>query len=165
MKSIVERLAQCNQVIEWANPNDARLAIATDEPAPNSGGDVRTEWEVDPREEEIVAAEVKRLLVPNAKVLKGLAHAVFARDAWPHEDEPGVGNVVITLTDEQDWHEVFPTEQSRIFKRRGIQAWAAVALCSDEIGLAVFSKQIDGGGVEARVQQVPDDVLQRILHA
>lgn len=107
--------------------------------------------------------------MPNEHLLKGLVHAVFVRDALGYQDEPGIGNITVTFTDEQDWHENFPIERTEIhpimFARKGIKTWAAVGICSDEIGISVFSKQTVDGGVLARVQYVPDDILRKILEA
>jgi|GEM_PF-2614561 len=44
MRSAVEKLVASEGIIEWIDPDDQRLVIATGESMPNSGGATRTEW-------------------------------------------------------------------------------------------------------------------------
>ncbi len=164
MITFLDRLISCEQITEWVDPNDARLVAATGEKAPNGGGNVRDAWELSSKQEGVsVAREVGRLIIGDASTLLGEVSVAFTvhpshiKRGWE-----GTGSVSVGFTDSRDWVNRFPTERSQIFNREGRQAWAAVALCSNQIGLAVFGMENKDGGVDARVQVVPDDVFEAI---
>lgn len=164
MISFPERLAACEKITEWLDPNDTRLVAATGDPVPNGGGNVREPWQVENNDEEIaVAHEVRRLLIPDESTLRGVAKVAFTNTIFGTDLGVGTGNVIAVFDNAQDWADRFPTDRARIFNREGRQAWAAVALCGSQLGLAVFAIESTSGGVDARVQVVPDDVFEAIL--
>ena len=96
-------------------------------------------------------------LVPHGRIEHG-----FNREVFGHYMGEGVGNVEIEFSDLRDWATCFPaSDKTGIFKdKNGRQAWAAIALCERVVGLSVFAKEEEGGGVRARIQLVPDQALQ-----
>ena len=167
MISFPERLAACEKITEWLDPYDARLVIATGDKAPNGGGNVRDFWELSSKQEEAaVAREVGRLIIGHAATLRGEANVAFVGHPWYiQRGLEGIGTVTAGFTHPDDWANRFPTDRARIFNREGRQAWAAVALCRDQLGLAVFGMENLNGGVNARVQVVPNDIFESILSA
>jgi len=154
MSELLDKLASCELVTEWVGPYDERLIFATGETPPNSGALVRDPWDERQRNWPQLATEVKRLIVPQllaAKVIANVAH---------EEGAPDWNWVALNTSNIEDWPTCFPVnEQTRIFER----AWAAVGLCSNILGLAVFARQQENNGVEARVQLVPDRVFEKIV--
>ncbi len=164
MSDIVERLVKSERISEWVDPYDQRLVDLTGEEPPADGGEFRELWEVtDVSEQEIVAREVGRLLIPEDVQLNGSVDIAFTNEIFGHDMGEGVGNVVARFANRSDWSSVFPTDRAVIFSRNdGRTAWGAVGLCGSLIGLAVFSHELENGSVQARIQVVPDEALEQI---
>lgn len=152
MSEILDKLAACEQINEWVDRHDERIAIATGEPAPSDGGSVREKWQVDASEEVDLASQVRRLIV-GQEPLTGTVETSTDRT---------MGSVVLHFAEAEDWSRCFPvSERTEFTTLQGQLAWAALALC-DHVGLAVFAQPTEDQGVEARVQVVPDEVFRRI---
>lgn len=159
MSEILNKLNAAQNITEWLDPHDERLAAATGEAAPNSGCAVREGWLCPEEEFNLVAQAVKRVLVPQE--VSAWSVATFDGDLdW--------NRVNLKFVDARDLPACFPVnERTHIFDRRdGSRAWAAVALCGRTIGLAVFASEIDKQeGTEAimKVQPVPQEVFAQLI--
>lgn len=165
MSEIVDKLVACEQITEWVNPWDDRLAEIVGIPVPEADGNLREMWELaDAAEENAVVWHVKRLLVPAHLLLHGEAMARFNNHLFvdgPDMGE-GSGNVELEFSDIRDWSACFPThDRTEIFTQNDKKVWAALALSKRIAGLAIFAAEQHHGGVLARVQRVPDDDLER----
>lgn len=162
MKNIVDRLAECEQISEWIGINDPRLTIATGEPAPNRGAQLRESWEAGLSPKRLVA-EVSRLIVPTSVELVHPVTATFDADVRQGKK---MSRVCINFASSEDWLRCFPlgNESSMTFGDDDWTVWAGVATCSGDCGLAVFAQQDMevGETVEARIQPVPNDIFKRI---
>jgi hypothetical protein len=171
MTSFFERLTTSKQITEWVDRHDERLVRATGEPAPNGGATVRTEWQevlVGDDNMHEITKHVARLLVPNVDGLRGSVWDDTSNDDWRN-------TIALTFSERQDWLNCFP-----IHETSGIPelaefgdprpAWGGVAICENEVGLAVFAQErepIHVGklgqlGVTARIQPVPPEIFEKI---
>ncbi len=159
----LRKLAGCEQITEWVDPWDERLVVATGEIPPNNGATVREPWMLEKGAVGWAEQEVKRLLVARAVGMIGTVETEF--DAQRGYVPVERGTVVVRFSEMSDWLQCFPvSEQTEIFKNpEGEQAWAGVALCGKVLGLAVFGQEQELGGVEARVQIVPEDKFRKIV--
>ena len=154
MSEVLRKLANCEQITDWINPSDQRLVDATGEPAPNRGGGLRIGWEECQHDWPQLEAGVKRLIIPSA-IGSRVMGAVVGDEDW--------SRVVLGFQSPEDWRACFPAnEDTQIFVRDGRQAWAAVGLCENILGLAVFAQELESGGVQAKVQPVPEDVFAKL---
>lgn len=162
MNFTIELLASSERIVEWIDPSDHRLEVATGQEAPNDGGDLRDYWMVrNESERGMVVREVGRLVV--AETCEVSSFFEPTKRLGPPID-PNVGTVVMTFDTLDDWATYFPvTEKTRIPVRNNIKAWAAVALCDKAVGLAVFSSERSDQSIQARIQPVPTDVFEKIL--
>ncbi len=154
MSETLHKLARCQRITEWLTPHDPRLVAATGQPAPNPGGNVRMGWDMAASDWPRLETEVRRLVVPRALGTRVLSHI---------EADEYTDRLVLDFTSKADLERCVPlTDKNAIFKRSGRQAWAAIALCGNVLGLAVFAQELEGGAAQARIQPVPSRVLAKI---
>lgn len=158
MSEILIKLAACEQITEWVVPADKRILRATNQPRPSGGmgGMLRKEWSADKSEWPLLEEQVKRLIVPIAIGKRAIAEMDGDED-W--------NRLRLTVSNRKVWNECFPAgSKTEIFKtEEGQQAWAAVALCGNILGLAVFAQETSGTTIQARIQPVPEEIFQRII--
>ena len=164
MSEILNRLADGEQITEWIDPWDQRLITATGQKAPNKGGSLRENWRLPRNTGDIAALLVKRCLVSEPCV--GDVEASFDRNEVTYVPQDR-GTIVLSFSDRRDWSSWFPASpKTEIFKDEdGQQSWAAIGIFAKSFGVAVFSCERSGVGVESRIQPVPQAMFQKILTA
>lgn len=156
MSDIFEKLASCEQITEWINPYDKKLAMATGETVPNGGANLRDGWYEPGHDWVRLEAEIKRLVVP--QIIAPRVIAKFMGDGdW--------NRITLNFSSQEDWSTCFPVnERTHIFTREGKKAWAAVGLCGKILGLAVFAQEQPESNIIAKIQQVPEEIFQKLTY-
>lgn len=123
MSDILRKLASCEQITEWVDPYDERLALATGDPIPNGGGNVREGWYEPGHDWLNLEVEVKRLIVPRI-----IASRVIAR----FDGNGDWNRILLDFPDIRDWSSCFPvSEKTHIFTREGRKAWQP-SVCAEK---------------------------------
>ena len=154
--SDIKKLVKCEKITEWLDPHSERLVQATGRNAPNPGT-LREGWCVEENEWPLLASEVERLLIP--KVLGIVALAEVRGDLDNNR-------VVLSVPSLNTWATCFPVNNNTnvLTRPNGTRSWAAVGMCGETIGLAVFaSERIGWPSIEVRIQPVIEDIFDKII--
>ncbi len=162
MSEILDKLATCERITEWVDPWDERLVVATGEPSPNSGCNVRKGWFEKPEDWRKLSVEVKRLLVPEviaSKVVTGVLGDILGENEFWQ-------TVTLDVPSLELWSLCFPVnDRTEIMTRRNNRIWVGLGLCATNLGIAVFSRLTPEETIDARIQLMDEEVFKKLIEA